>query len=190
MMISAWLEKRRARKAAAGLYQSIVAQSRNPVFFTHMGVSDTIDGRFDLLTLHASLVLMRLRDLGADGAKLSQAVFDQLLFSLEETLREIGIGDVGVPKHMRKMVKAFNGRVHAYEAALAGGDEALVQSLARNVYRASDSVVPHGCVALGVYVSAMNAALSQQALDAFAQGNVIFPQPEEFVMEVRHAQAV
>ncbi|PZO87061.1 MAG: ubiquinol-cytochrome C chaperone [Micavibrio aeruginosavorus] len=189
MMIFAWLEKRKARKAAAaGLYQSIVAQSRNPVFFTRMGVPDTMDGRFDLLTLHASLVLMRLRTLGSDGAKLSQAVFDQLLLSLEEALREAGIGDVGVPKHMRKMVKAFNGRVHAYEAALAQGGDAVVSSLVRNVYRGSDSgPASHE---LAAYTVAMHDAVGRQALEEFAEGRIAFPAAEQFSAEVYHAQAV
>lgn len=192
MMISAWIQKRKARKAAAaGLYQSIVTQSRNPVFFTQMGVSDTMDGRFDVLTLHAALVLTRLRALGADGAKLSQAVFDQLLLSLEEALREVGIGDVGVPKHMRKMVKAFNGRVHAYGSALAQGDGALAVALARNVYRAGDSgAAPHEAEALAAYAAAMHAALGRQGLEEFGQGRIAFPCAENFVEEVRHAKAV
>jgi cytochrome b pre-mRNA-processing protein 3 len=140
-MISQWFKNRARRKqTAARLYHLALAQSREPVFYRDLAVADTMDGRFDLVCFHVAIVLSRLKDFGPGGAKLAQALFDHMFKQVEFALREIGVGDLGVPKHMQKMMKAFNGRAHMYEAALARKDtEALRDALSRNVYRADDA---------------------------------------------------
>jgi cytochrome b pre-mRNA-processing protein 3 len=118
------------------MYQGALAQSRRVEFYTRLGVADTMDGRFDLLCLHAAILIARLSREGAEGRAMAQALFDVLFTQVDYALREIGIGDLGVPKHMQKMMKAFNGRMQAYAAAFQSGDEAsLAQAIARNLYR-------------------------------------------------------
>lgn len=114
------------------IYGMIVAQAREPVFYAEFGVPDSVDGRFDLLLLHLWLVLRRLRQAkGRNG--LSQALFDHFCNDMDANLREMGVGDLTVPKRMQAFGEAFYGRSAAYDAALADGPEALSQAISKNV---------------------------------------------------------
>ncbi len=130
--------RRRARRetgaVAARLYTAAVAQARAPAFY-EAGVPDTIDGRFDLLMLHLFLLMRRLRRDGAPGAALTQALFDTAFDDMDRTLREMGVGDLGVPRRIKAMARAFYGRAAAYDAALdAHGDSDLRTALGRNLF--------------------------------------------------------
>ena len=106
----------------------IVAQARLPCFYRDYAVADTVNGRFDLIVLHLALVLDRLAQ---DPAlrSLGQGVFDQFCQDMDHNLREMGIGDLKVPKEMQRMGEAFYGRAQAYRAALAAADDqALVEA--------------------------------------------------------------
>src|SRR5665213_3270052 len=103
---------------AARLYGAIVAQARQPVFYESFGVADTVTGRFEMVVLHVSLVIDRLqRDEGERA--LAQAVFDLYCVDMDRSLRELGIGDLGVPHRMKKMIEAFYGRARVYREAVA-----------------------------------------------------------------------
>ncbi len=108
----------------------IVTQAREPLFYRDLGVPDTVNGRFDLLVLHLWMVLRRLRP-APDGVGLSQALFDRFCDDMDANLREMGVGDLTVPKRMQAFGEAFYGRVAAYDVALAAGEEPLAQALAR-----------------------------------------------------------
>ncbi|MGB1548449.1 MAG: ubiquinol-cytochrome C chaperone family protein, partial [Alphaproteobacteria bacterium] len=99
------------KQSARTLYTQIVAQARRKEFYTAGGVPDTLDGRFEMLALHAFLVLYRLKRLDAD--ELAQALFDMMFADMDENLREIGVGDLSVDKRVKRMVSAFYGRVVA-----------------------------------------------------------------------------
>jgi cytochrome b pre-mRNA-processing protein 3 len=114
------------------IYGMIVTQAREPSFYRDLGVPDTVDGRFDLLLLHLWMVLRRFRSAQA-GANISQALFDRFCEDMDANLREMGVGDLTVPKRMQAFGEAFYGRSAAYDAALAEGDEALAKALAKNV---------------------------------------------------------
>ena len=182
-----WLKRKTARKLAAkGLYQSARTQSRDPVLYRNHGVADTMDGRFDALSLHVALLMGRLRRLGPDGVALAQSVFDCMFKDIDQTLRETGVGDLGVPKHMKKMMKAFNGRVYAYCAALeAQNADALETALARNLYRA-DRMPPQGA-AMTRYVFALRDVLEAHTLLDLSRGQLSLPPAS---MEQDYAQAV
>jgi len=126
------------RKPAASVelvYGDIVAAARLPALYTAMGVPDTVMGRFDSLVLHVSLVLRRLRALPSPADQLAQELVDRFFKDLDSALREIGIGDVSVPKKVRALGEAFYGRGKLYDEALAPEAplDALEQALARNV---------------------------------------------------------
>jgi len=124
----------RARRAAEH-YTALVTQARRSEFYESLGVPDTLDGRFDLIVLHASLYLKRMRAAGREGRDLAQAVFDSMFDNLDQSLRELGVGDVLTGAEVRAMVEAFYGRAAAYDAALAtGDDQALAEALVRNIY--------------------------------------------------------
>src|ERR1700751_3828234 len=115
-----------------GIYGMIVTRAREPLFYRDLGVPDTVNGRFDLLLMHLWLVLRRLKSVGS-GTALSQALFDHFCADMDDNLREMGVGDLTVPKRMQAFGEAFYGRTAAYDLALTDSDEALAQSLCKNI---------------------------------------------------------
>ncbi|MGB8401496.1 ubiquinol-cytochrome C chaperone family protein [Bradyrhizobium sp.] len=121
-----------ARGTIEAIYGMIVTQAREPLFYRDFGVPDTVNGRFDLLLLHMWLVLRRLKSMEA-GLGLSQALFDHFCDDMDDNLREMGVGDLAVPKRMQAFGEAFYGRMAAYDLALTAGHEALAQAIRRNI---------------------------------------------------------
>ena len=123
------------RIAGERLYEVAITQARQPAFYTDLGAPDTVEGRFELYTLHVVLVLHRLSGLGGEAGELAQALFDAYVQALDSALREMGVGDLSVGKKMRKLGEAFYGRAKAYQAALAAEDQAAIAALiGRTVY--------------------------------------------------------
>ncbi len=123
--------RRAPRGTIEAIYGMIVTQAREPAFYRELGVVDTVNGRFDLLLLHLWMVLRRFRS--ADrAAEVSQALFDHFCADMDANLREMGVGDLAVPKRMQAFGEAFYGRGAAYDAAFAD-DEALALALCKNV---------------------------------------------------------
>ena len=130
--------RKQAIKAnAAALYRRVVKQARSPGFHEVLEVPDTIDGRFDLVVLHCFLVLRRLKEDARQTEALSQALFDAMFLNLDDSLRQMGVGDLSVGKRIKKMSSAFYGRVNAYDEPLVSGDIlGLSEALSRNLFRA------------------------------------------------------
>src|SRR5947207_10307860 len=122
------------RQAAILAYGRIVEHARVPGFFIEGGVPDTIDGRFELICLHAFLYLHRLKREQKRAARLGQRFFDTMFADFDRSLREMGTGDLSVGREVRRMAQAFYGRVAAYEQGLAGDDSVLRPALARNLF--------------------------------------------------------
>jgi cytochrome b pre-mRNA-processing protein 3 len=120
------------RGTIEAIYGMIVTQAREPLFYRDLAVPDTVNGRFDLLVLHLWLVLRRLR-VTEGAAGLSQALFDRFCNDMDDNLREMGVGDLTVPKRMQAFGEAFYGRTAAYDMALEAGDEPLAQALCKNI---------------------------------------------------------
>jgi cytochrome b pre-mRNA-processing protein 3 len=122
--------------AALTLYRSMVEKARDPAFYAALGVPDTVNGRFDMLVIHAMLVLRRLRGGGVLADQTGKAMLELLFRDMDQSLREMGIGDMGVGRHIKKMAKAMFGRADAYEAGLDSGEPgAIAQVLKDNIYR-------------------------------------------------------
>jgi cytochrome b pre-mRNA-processing protein 3 len=158
---------------ARGLYTAIVAQARQPAFFLRCGLPDTVDGRFDLLVLHVFLVMHRLKREGAQTAELSQALFDVFFQDMDESLRELGVGDIGVGRRIKAMAEGFYGRILAYEQALALGGDALEHCIARNLYGAAN-VDREQVRAVAIYISDQVATLAGQETARLGRGEVVF----------------
>jgi cytochrome b pre-mRNA-processing protein 3 len=122
----------RSGSTIEAIYGMIVAQARLPAFYEQFHVPDTVNGRFDMVLLHLWLVLRRLRA-NTDAAGLSQALLDHFCSDMDANLREMGVGDLSVPKRMLKFAEAFYGRTAAYDSALTAGGSELAQALARNI---------------------------------------------------------
>jgi cytochrome b pre-mRNA-processing protein 3 len=171
----AFWRRRRPERAGFLLYGCAVAAARDPIFYTELAVPDTLDGRFDLIGLHVSLLIRRLRHDQEPGPALAQAVFDAMFADMDINLRELGVGDLSVGKKVRAMWEAFHGRARAYETALDAGDiTALEAALARNVWRGAPAP---GAARLASLARACEAALERQSLAALAAGSATFPTP-------------
>ena len=170
-----FFRKRRWQKPAEGLYLSLVAQSRQEQFYVGDGVPDTVDGRFDMICLHAFLVLRRLKaEQTPDAAELAQAVFDLMFQDMDRNLREMGVGDLSVGKHIKGMAKALYGRIAAYEDGVTAADAGpLADALKRNLYRGTDPD-PAQVEAMSSYVRAQAAALAGQPIVELMAGKVSF----------------
>jgi cytochrome b pre-mRNA-processing protein 3 len=185
------------------LYGAIVAQARTPAFYLEpsrelgmgaeagYGVPDTLEGRFDLIVLHLVLVLFQIGDRAGSppagevqarvGRVVGQGLFDEFCRDLDDNLREMGVGDLTVPKKMRGFAEAFYGRQAAYVAALAANDRReLENALARNIF--DDTKAGAGSARLAAYARAVLSQFKAQGQDAFEaalwRGAVVFPQPE------------
>jgi cytochrome b pre-mRNA-processing protein 3 len=168
---------RKPRRAPRGtieaIYGMIVTQAREPMFYQDLGVPDTVNGRFDLILLHLWLLLRRLRT-AADGAELSQALFDRFCEDMDDNLREMGVGDQTVPKRMRAFGEAFYGRTRAYDQAIDEGSEALASAISRNILNGTELGQARR---LAAYVRARDADLSQIDEGALLLGSFRFPPP-------------
>lgn len=160
--------------AAYALYGAVVAQARMQDFYLSAGVPDTLEGRFEMLMLNAFLVLHRLKAAGEPARALGQRMFDILFDDMDQTLREIGIGDLSVGKKIKTMAAAFYGRIAAYDAALDGGEPAaLEEAIRRNVFAEAEPKA--GAVALlADYMRRAVDALAHQSDDALMQGRAVF----------------
>lgn len=190
-MILSLFRRRRQPATVPGIYGTIVAQARLPVFYTAYGVPDTVNGRFDVIVLHLALVLRRLRG-GSDADRdVSQHLFDHFCVDMEANLREIGIADLKVPKEMRKIGEAFYGRARAYDEVLDGHGVAgatdkadgsavslndLAAVLARNI-QGSSGQASEAAHKLAAYVRVVEAALAAQPASEISAGRLTFPAP-------------
>jgi cytochrome b pre-mRNA-processing protein 3 len=172
MPLARVLQRRRARENACALYDQIVAQARQAAFYARLGVPDTVDGRFELVALHAFLVFERL---GAerDAAEFAQLVFDRMFDDFDRALREMGTGDLSVGKEVKRMAKAFYGRSDAYRRGLAGGDGELVEALRRNLY-GTGAPAEEELRAMAAYARAAARRLAAQPLAALLAGEAGF----------------
>ena len=160
------------------LHGRVIAAARVPALYTELGVPDTIEGRFEALCLHALLVLRRLRQLPAPAPDVAQELVDSVFRQLDASLRELGIGDFGVPKRMKKLAQSFYGRAAAYDPGLDSGDAAaLAGPLARNVMATED---PAAAAGLAAYVVAAERALAECDLDALLADRLRLPDPAGF----------
>jgi cytochrome b pre-mRNA-processing protein 3 len=165
-------------KAAGWLYARAIERARHPALFGVAGVPDTLDGRFETLTLHVFLLLHRLKNQGPDAAALGRALSEALVAGFDTALREMGAGDLGVGRRVRRMADGFHGRVGAYDAALDGRDEDLAAAIGRNVYGTRPP--PAGAAeAMAAYIRAAVAVLKAQPLEALLAGTADFGPPPE-----------
>lgn len=159
------------------IYTAIVEQARNPAFYTRYGVPDTIDGRFEMIVLHLFLYFFRIGETDTGLRELRQDVFDVFTSDMDRSLREMGVGDLSVPKKMKVVAESFYGRVKAYEAAIEGGHDALSETIERNFFPETADREEH---------ARLFAAYAEESIRlwktiddrALLEGHVAFPDPE------------
>lgn len=170
---------RKSRRATVdSLYGQIVAAARQPTFYADWNVPDTPLGRFEMLSLHHFLFLHATRGAtGADAAglrEIAQELTDALFQDVEHSLRELGIGDMGVPKRMKKLARMFYGRAASYGATIDAGDrEALAEALSRNI-RPDAGAWPQAS-SLAAYAMRAYEDLRAAGISPILRGAIAFP---------------
>jgi cytochrome b pre-mRNA-processing protein 3 len=160
------------RAAMLPLYDAIVAEARQPVWYSEGRAPDTIDGRFDMVAAVLSAVLIRLEGEGERAQVPSVLLTEVFVDDMDGQLRQLGIGDIVVGKHIGKMMSALGGRLSAYREAFSGGD--LEAALLRNLYR-GETPPPEALGYAATRLHRLFAALRGTAADEIIAGKL--PQP-------------
>ncbi len=168
------LKPRNDHAAAHALYSETVLAARDPAFFIRWGVPDTVEGRFEVLSLRAFSLLHRLKQ-APEAADIAQAYFDIMFDDLDSNLRELGVGDMSVGKKVKKLAGGFYGRVKAYDAALdnAAGESVMSETLSRFLFR-DTSPTPEILREAAGFLRHDVDSLDKQPMDDLLAGNVTF----------------
>jgi cytochrome b pre-mRNA-processing protein 3 len=169
------VRRRKERRATARTaYGRIVARAREPWFYVDWSVPDTLDGRFELLALHAFLVLNRLKP-ETEAKNFAQDLFDTMFTDLDRGVRELGVADVGVGKRVKAMARGFFGRIAAYDKGL-GDETELEAALRRNLFGtiASPGPTPEQVARAARYLRHQAAVLADVPVAMLLAGEVPF----------------
>lgn len=165
------------RASVETLHERIATASRAEGLYAGIGVPDTLEGRFESLSLHMILVLRRLRVLPAPAADVGQDLVDCFFHLLDVNLRELGVGDTVVPKRMKKLAAAFYEVTRRYDPVLDSGQAPeLIRTLA-----AGFSIADEPAKALGDYVLEAERGLAAADLDDLLRTGPTWPSPDRFV---------
>jgi cytochrome b pre-mRNA-processing protein 3 len=171
-MLRRLFRPRPAALAGQSVYAAAAAQARNPGLYRELGAPDRIDVRFELYTLHLGLLLRRLAGQGEEAAEAAQAALDAYVASLDDVLRDLGVGDLSMSKKMKKLAGTLMGRLQALGEALeAEGDDPLADFLARNIYEGDRA----RAAPLADYVRRAAAGLASQPLTHILKGRPQWP---------------
>lgn len=178
MFLSRFLTGRtRQATAARSLLACLNKQSRSPVFFATGIIPDTMDGRFECVTLHSALLLRRLRESGREGRALANTLFEEIFDSFDHALRESGVGDLTVGKKIRVLGESFYGRARAYDAAVSDKDD-IASVIERNLLPGSNRVVIEQ---ISQYTVAQAGHLEKQSDNKLLIGNVNWLDPAQYI---------
>jgi cytochrome b pre-mRNA-processing protein 3 len=171
--------ERSRRETAERVYRDLVKQARTPLFYRDLGVPDTPEGRFEMVGLHVALVVRRLRFAGAPGRALAQELIDLLFADVDEGLRHIGIGELSVGRHVKRLAGYFYARLRALDDALDAVPAPLAPMLRTNLYHNAAPPSRDQLAALAGYLSAAEAALRASASARVLAGDIAWASPEE-----------
>jgi cytochrome b pre-mRNA-processing protein 3 len=162
-----------AHAAARALFDALAAKARSPEFYTTGGVQDSMDGRFDLLVLHAFLAMEALRAAGEAGKATGTHLATITFQSLEGALRDLGIGDMGMSRRIKAMANAFYGRLSVYSDA--GDESAMGDALLRNLYRGDAAMTSHAANMADYVLAALRRLRTPEAAAEALAGRIVFP---------------
>lgn len=162
-----WFNNRRLHKLTAEhLYDAVVAQARQHSFFTHLGVPDTLEGRYEMIVLNLFLVLDRLRVEDEPAQSISRRLTERFVTDMDDCMRELGVGDLTVPKKVKRAAAGLYERVQEYHGAMTGPDKlALAKAIQRNVFTPEIAEpITSEAEALADYIHRSRAAMAHQSL--------------------------
>lgn len=169
-----WLKHRSpVNRKAEELYGKVVAAARNPWFYGPGRVADTPEGRFDLVAIHLFLVAERAMSGKTDGEALAQRLIEAFVTDMDDCMREMGVGDLTVPKRVKRAAAVFYERAGVYRAALAappppGANDPLAAILIADglATQASAAFVSQ----MAAYVRAAHTSITHVSAEDFAAG--------------------
>jgi len=174
MILASIFRRNSGKRHVEAIYTAIMAAARRPILYEDYGVADTLDGRFDMVILHAFLVMERLKGGDSAAQAFSQELADQIFQEMDHAFREMGVGDLSVGKRVRKLAEIFYGRTGVYAPAILAGETELAEALRRNVY--PEGTQPEALQGLVRYVLAQRAGLAGQDPRRIVRGEVYFPE--------------
>ncbi len=159
-------------KTIDALYEVIVAAARQPIFYLTYGVADTPLGRFEVLSAHMAVILRASRTADPRVKDIVQVLTEEFFKDVDHSLRELGIGDAGVPKRMKKLISNFYGRLETYVSAIDANDkDALANALERNM--APDAALKDAG-AFANYIMSAAKSVEKQMPGPFLEGKLSF----------------
>lgn len=125
-----------ARKAKE-LYGAVVTAARQPRLYREYGVPDTLTGRYEMIVLMLVVALERLKPEGAAGEEISRLTLEAFVTDMDDNMREMGVGDLSVPKKVKRAAAGFYERASVYRPVLSSGDEAALATAVGRFIRCS-----------------------------------------------------
>lgn len=172
---SPWNRRRAIVRTASELYGRLVARAREPWLYADVGVPDSPEGRLELLLMHMVLMLERLKATGPAGSPLARALTETFVTDMDDCLREMGVGDLTVPRKVKKAAAALYDRSRDYGEALRARDRArLAALLATHVWSGapSDDAAASRGLRLAGYALDLAEALGGLADAAVLEGSI------------------
>ncbi|HZG26972.1 cytochrome b pre-mRNA-processing protein 3 [Ensifer adhaerens] len=177
MLFGLFRKKNNNQAIVTRQYEHLTQAARRPLFYSDMGVPDTVLGRFEMLTIILILYFRRTATSERSGQEIAQEIIDYFFEDIDHSIRELGVGDTGVPKRVKKFARMYYGRLESYAGALDNGDlEALKAALRRNI-RPDESDAPD-MAALASYMIEAETALKAVSEDSIATGSALLMEPE------------
>lgn len=176
MIFSLFRKKSHNQSIVNAQYATLTSAARIPFFYSDLGVPDTVMGRFEMLSIVMILFLRRTATSGSESRALAQEIVDAFFEDIDHSIRELGIGDQGVPKRMKKLARMFYGRLESYGMALSSQDRnGLAEALRRNIYPGRDDA--DDMIGLADWMVAADAFLAGLPEDDIARGQATLPAP-------------
>ena len=181
MIFGLFGKKNGNRRIVEKQYAVLTKAARRPYLYEALDVPDTVMGRFEMLSAVLILYFRRTRASNMSGQEIAQEIIDAFFEDVDHSIRELGVGDVGVPKRMKKFAGMFYGRLESYAAALDSGDrDGLAGALRRNLHPEAGEGAP-SMAGLAAYLFAAEEAMAKVGEDEVATGtlDMIAPGPAE-----------
>jgi cytochrome b pre-mRNA-processing protein 3 len=173
-----WLAaKSPAKNAAVTLYGEIVSAARTPAFYRDIGVPDTVEGRFEMIALHLVLVVDRLGQQGPTGATMARDLNETCITDLDDNMREIGIGDLAVPRKVKKAAAALFDRHRDVMTALADQNSETLEALLQRDIGQLTGASKLNVHALARHIVKLHAHILSSPPDALLDGHLSLTLP-------------
>jgi cytochrome b pre-mRNA-processing protein 3 len=179
MIFGLFGKKNGNRRIVEKQYATLTKAARHAYLYEVLDVPDTVMGRFEMVSAILILYFRRTRKSGTSGQEIAQEIVDAFFEDVDHSIRELGVGDVGVPKRMKKFAGMFYGRLESYAAALDAGDRAgLAAALKRNIHPEAGEGAP-AMTGLADYLFAAERAMADVGEEEIEVGALIVAEPDQ-----------